>query len=222
MLPGPSLTPTSTQPEQARIRLKPVGCQQAVSGGWWPRSEDLLEELPALLAGLWDRLGNVHRVDYNMLTWPVAAGRQQLGGQWIQLDGCLTQHPQSISLGSAARGETMTLLVVPVDTDPAAADAALTVSATPGSGSSISAMLATAGVAVGGRRGGDLTRPRASIRAAHAAGESLRALAAQAESGATARSRAARTVAGRADDVEDCRQLLAMLGLDGEPAMEQH
>lgn len=216
MLSGPSLTHTPTRTERARIRLKPANCQQSVSGGWWPRSDDLGEELPALLAELWERFGGVHRIDYNVLTWSAVPGQLQVDGRSVRLDGGLAQHPQGISLVSARRQETMTLLVVPVDTDPAVAEAALTVAATPGSGASISAMLAAAGVAIGGRRAGELTRPRQSVRDAHMPGESSRSLAAQAVSSATARSRAARTVASQADGIDDCRQLLAMLGLDGE------
>jgi hypothetical protein len=221
MLSSPSPTPAPARPERTRIKLKPADCQQAVTGGWWPRSQDLHEQLPALLIELRDRIGSVHRVEYNMTTWPAAPNRLYLDGRWIRLDGSLTQHPQSISLSGSLGRPAMTLLVVPVDTDPAVAEAALAVAATPGSGSSVSALLASAGVAVGGVHAEGFTRPRRSVQAVHSPGESSRALAAQAESSATAQSRAARTVASQADGVEDCRMLLTMLGLDGEGSADR-
>jgi hypothetical protein len=114
-----------------------------VDGAWWPRSDDLAEQLPALLTELWDRLGGVERVSYNLAAWPGAPRRISLSGHVVRLGGFRTQNPLSVDLVGAA-GRLVTLLVVPVGTSPDAAEAALAAGSDPGGGGTIRSMLGSA------------------------------------------------------------------------------
>jgi hypothetical protein len=63
---GPSLGRHPTPPDYTpRLRLKPKAPRSGyVDGAWWPYSNDLLKELPDLLAVLSVRLGPIERVLY--------------------------------------------------------------------------------------------------------------------------------------------------------------
>ena len=53
-----------------RFRLKPTAHDSGyVDGAWWPRSDDLMTELPDLVAVLSVRLGTISRVMYNPTEW---------------------------------------------------------------------------------------------------------------------------------------------------------
>ena len=70
--PHASLVPPE---ERSRVRMKPEApASGVVDGAWWPRSNALAEQLPELLTELWDRLGGVERVSYNLGAWPGAPG----------------------------------------------------------------------------------------------------------------------------------------------------
>ena len=103
--------------ERPRLRMKPEAPPSGVvDGAWWPRSCDLADQLPALLVELWDRLGGVERVSYNLTAWPGAPRRMLVGGRLVRLGGYRTQDPLTIDLVSGTGGRITTLLVVPVET----------------------------------------------------------------------------------------------------------
>jgi uncharacterized protein DUF5994 len=173
-------------------------------GSWWPRSADLVEQLPAVLTELWARLGGVERVVYNPLTWPGTPPRIAVRGRLVHLVASETQDPDSIDLVSATTRRATTLLVVPVGAGPDVAEA--TAAALAG-GTAVASRFIGAGV----DRVGDPGRPG---RPGHEAGESFRARAAEERHTAGERAHAMRTVAGHAVDAADCEMLLSVLGLD--------
>jgi hypothetical protein len=49
--------------QQNRLQLKPYrSASEHIDGAWWPRSAQLVDELPDLVASLSDRLGQVAMV----------------------------------------------------------------------------------------------------------------------------------------------------------------
>jgi hypothetical protein len=129
--------------EHSRSKLKPSAPPTGrVDGGWWPRSRDLAAEVPALQAVVAERLGTVESVSYHLGDWDPAARRIVVHGRTVRLAGYRTQHPATIDvLGARYR---LTLLVVPPETDPAAAGAALAAAGSPGNTDEVEALLCAA------------------------------------------------------------------------------
>lgn len=101
-----------------RLRLKAKAPQSGyVDGAWWPHTDDLLTELPDLLAVLSVRLGTIDRVLYNSGEWTISSGKLAIGDRAIRLDGYRNQPPNSIEV-LGLNGSRITLLVVPPGTDP--------------------------------------------------------------------------------------------------------
>jgi hypothetical protein len=211
MTPGPRDSSTST--DRRRLRMRPETAPPGVvDGGWWPRSEHLAEQLPAVLTELWDRLGGVERVVYNPESWADTAPRIAVRGRLVQLIGQQTQHPDTIVLISAVTRLATTLLVVPAGTSPIEAENALVTAARPGEARNISRFIesgvGTSGPGSPGRSGRDI-------------GESFRARAAEERHTAAERANAVRTVAANAMDEADCRMLLSILGLDAGDGVQE-
>ncbi|MGW1667287.1 DUF5994 family protein [Streptomyces sp. NPDC002324] len=106
-----------------RLRLAPHGgLPRAIDGAWWPRSYDLLVELPRLLAGLPREWGHVTSVTVNGAVWPVTAGRMFVADQVVRLRRTpAASAPSTIVLLAPGRGR-WDLLVVPPDTTEEAAE----------------------------------------------------------------------------------------------------
>ncbi|MCX5420592.1 DUF5994 family protein [Streptomyces sp. NBC_00078] len=100
-----------------RLRLAPHGrMPRPIDGAWWPRSYDLLAELPRLLAGLPRAWGHITSVTVNGTTWPSMPGRMLVSNQVVQLHSSLTASAaHTIVLLAPGRGR-WDLLVVPPDT----------------------------------------------------------------------------------------------------------
>ena len=102
---GPEHTP--------RLRLKPKATSNGyVDGAWWPRSNDLTNELPDLLAVLSVRLGTVTRVTYNPSEWANAPANLETGGQGVQLEGTHLQPASTLEVLGTGRQKIL-LVVVP-------------------------------------------------------------------------------------------------------------
>ena len=106
-----------------RLRLAPHGgLPRAIDGAWWPRSYDLLVELPRLLAGLPREWGHVTSVTVNGAAWPVTAGRMFVSNQVVRLHRTLAASaPPTVVLLAPGRGR-WDLLVVSPDTTAEAAE----------------------------------------------------------------------------------------------------
>ncbi len=148
--PGPDNTP--------RLRLKPKAPVSGhVDGAWWPRSDNLADELPDLLAVLSVRLGEIERVMYNLAEWARVPRRLSTGGRSVRLDG-YQRHPVNTMEVQGVDRRKILLLVVPPDTEPELAHTAMMTAAAPDNGSSTGDMLGTATVGQ--------ERPTASYRPA--------------------------------------------------------
>jgi hypothetical protein len=101
-----------------RLRLKPAhrSCG-SVQGAWWPRSTQLITELPLLLAVLSPRVGSVDRVVYDETSWAPASLRMEFRGRSIILEGSSTTSTDVLSVIGEGFG-TLVLLVVPPNTNP--------------------------------------------------------------------------------------------------------
>ncbi|SDO03598.1 hypothetical protein SAMN04487981_10825 [Streptomyces sp. cf386] len=110
-----------------RLRLAPYSTlPRRLDGVWWPRSYDLLAELPQLLAALPRAWGHITGVTVNSAAWSAAPGRMFVCNQVVRLRRTLTSHGQnSVVLLAPGQGR-WDLLVVPPDTTAEAAGALMT------------------------------------------------------------------------------------------------
>ncbi|MCD7440553.1 hypothetical protein K4B79_20300 [Streptomyces lincolnensis] len=106
-----------------RLRLAARGgLPRPVDGAWWPRSYDLLVELPRLLAGLPRAWGQVTSVTVNGTVWSAVPGRMLVSNQVVRLRGNLAASAaHTVVLLAPGRGR-WDLLVVPPDTAEEAAE----------------------------------------------------------------------------------------------------
>ncbi len=109
---------TQATPEHTpRLRLKPKASPTGfVDGAWWPASNDLLTELPDLLAVLSVRLGPISHVTYQLGEWATAPVKTVIGGRVVRLAGYRRQPGNTIEVLGLG-GHSVVLLVVPAGTD---------------------------------------------------------------------------------------------------------
>jgi hypothetical protein len=108
--------PTNGPPpigQALRLKLKPKAPATGhVDGAWWPRSLDLVTELPALIEVLAVRLGHVERVTYHLTAWDPMPRRFLVDGRLLRLGGYRAQKPHTVDV-IGATGRRITLLVLP-------------------------------------------------------------------------------------------------------------
>jgi len=127
-----------------RLEMKPVGSTTGfVDGAWWPYSNDLADEVPALLAAITGRLGSIERVSYSMAGWANASRRVDAGGVRVRLDGFRTRPSDTIDV-SGVSDHRVTLLVIPPTTEQSAARDIMRRASTPGNCESTETLLANA------------------------------------------------------------------------------
>ncbi|MER5200852.1 DUF5994 family protein [Streptomyces sp. NPDC002755] len=98
-----SLAPRSTMP-------------RPIDGAWWPRSYDLLAELPQLLGGLPPEWGQITSVTVGGANWAASPGRTLVCNQVVRLRRTATASaPDTVVLLAPGRGR-WDLLVVPPNT----------------------------------------------------------------------------------------------------------
>lgn len=118
----------------ARLSLTPVSpVPGLLDGAWWPRSRDLLHELPALTDALDARWGRITRVSVNPAHWPVIPRKVPVTGHTVHVGWFADeQDPHKLILLSYTAGR-WDLLVIPPETSAAAATRLMAAAATPGS-----------------------------------------------------------------------------------------
>ncbi|MCX4994934.1 DUF5994 family protein [Streptomyces longwoodensis] len=106
-----------------RLRLAPRSdLPRALDGAWWPRSYDLLAELPHLLAGLPHAWGHITSATVSGATWSAVPDRMLVSGQVVRLRRTpAASTPRTVVLVAPGRGR-WDLLVVPPDTTDEAAE----------------------------------------------------------------------------------------------------
>jgi hypothetical protein len=130
---GPQRTP--------RLRLKPKAASTGhVDGAWWPHSDNLLMELPDLLAVLSVRLGPIDRVTYNFADWAAAPTKFPTGGDTVRLSGFYQQEGNTLEVIGINRSK-LVLLVVPSRTEPEHAHDIMMSAATPKNASTVDRLL---------------------------------------------------------------------------------
>lgn len=132
--------PRTTPTIRPRLRLKPKAPATGyVDGAWWPRSDDLAQELPDLLAVLSVRLGAIERVLYNLGDWAKAPPPFEMDGNPVGLGGSTGQPVDTIQV--IGDNHKLILLVVPPGTDQERAHDAMMSAATPDNSSTIEDLL---------------------------------------------------------------------------------
>ncbi|MFF1303493.1 DUF5994 family protein [Streptomyces sp. NPDC058307] len=106
----------------ARLALKTDGTSRGLlDGAWWPRSRDLLRELPELTDALDPLWGRITRIAVNPKHWPVIPRRVPVNGHIVKV-GWFTQEidPHKLLLLSYGTGR-WDLLIIPPETEAASA-----------------------------------------------------------------------------------------------------
>ncbi len=114
----------SSDAEGGSIRLDlidPPAGHTTLDGAWWPRTRDLVQELPALVEELHRRGIRVTRVAYNPDLWGPTPRRLDADGRTIRLGWFRHLDRQLLNMtGDLSRGR-LDLLVVPPETTAATA-----------------------------------------------------------------------------------------------------
>jgi Family of unknown function (DUF5994) len=113
-----------------------------VQGGWWPQTDQLYIQLRRLLAALSSRSGTIERVIYDENNWASASLRIEFRGHCVILKPSSTSS-NTLTVNGKKFG-TLVLLVVPPDTEPTAAHAAVMTAADPDDMSTAEELLAIA------------------------------------------------------------------------------
>ncbi|MGW7257733.1 DUF5994 family protein [Streptomyces sp. NPDC054834] len=119
-----------------RLYLAPEGTvPRRIDGAWWPRTFDLLAELPSLLSGLPRAWGQIVSVLVNGTAWTGAPGRMLVCNQVVRLRRTATaRSPSTIVLIAPALGRRDLLVVPPEATEQAAESLMSAVGLTPDQG----------------------------------------------------------------------------------------
>ncbi|NBE50484.1 DUF5994 family protein [Streptomyces boluensis] len=117
----------------ARLSLTPkTALAGLLDGAWWPRSRDLTAELPPLADALEKRYGRITRVTVNPSRWPVIPHKVPVTGHTVHVGWFTEQDPDKVILLSYTVSRC-DLLVIPPETEPAAAARLMAAAAIPGS-----------------------------------------------------------------------------------------
>jgi hypothetical protein len=120
-----------TPPSLPRLLLAPTRAGRAVlDGGWWPRSWDPVAELPGLVLALADRYGQIRQVMLNSAAWDSRFRRLAAGTGVVRM-GWFATMDRALLIAITDRDDQLDLLVVPPQTDAAAATQAMTTAADP-------------------------------------------------------------------------------------------
>jgi hypothetical protein len=135
-----------SDPGTAEVRLVSThlrGAQSVMDGGWWPRTRDRSQELPALLTAVGSRFGVVVvRVSLSATVWDATPEQISVGDRIVQVVWVWAPEARTIRL-LGDRFWHVDLLVIPPD---AAADARAALVA---AGDGVCALRAISGVAAG-------------------------------------------------------------------------
>ncbi|MCD7443591.1 hypothetical protein K4B79_35945 [Streptomyces lincolnensis] len=106
----------------ARLALKADGTSRGLlDGAWWPRSRDLLSELPSLTDALDPLWGRITRVAVNPTHWPIIPRKVPVHGRVVKVGWFTTEiDPHKLLLLSYGTGR-WDLLVIPPETGAEAA-----------------------------------------------------------------------------------------------------
>ncbi len=121
------VTGSSGLPPRMQMRAS-ARDHEILDGGWWPRSRDLLAELPGLIDALTPRYGRIRKIMLNDVVWHNRFRRLAVGADVVRI-GWFTTLESSLLILFTDRNERLDLLVVPPATPSAVAQHAMTVAA---------------------------------------------------------------------------------------------
>lgn len=98
-----------------RLRVTNRLPTEHIDGAWWPRSTDLVAELPPLLAAVSDRLGQVVAVGYRRGGWNAHPSEVDFAGHPVELLGFDSAEPPGVIV-IGHDGHHLTLRVIPPGT----------------------------------------------------------------------------------------------------------
>ncbi|MEV8431632.1 DUF5994 family protein [Streptomyces sp. HUAS 31] len=114
----------SVRPGTALLRLTTTHDRQGIlDGAWWPRSRHLATELPGLISALTERLGPVTRIGLDTGAWDEMPTRMTVDHRVVHIDSF--SEGDDTALVTRGDQDYFSLLVVPPDTPPDAARAAI-------------------------------------------------------------------------------------------------
>ncbi|MFZ3495934.1 DUF5994 family protein [Streptomyces sp. 5.8] len=126
----------------ARLSLTPKTMLAGqLDGAWWPHSRDLEAELPPLAAALEEPWGRITRVTVNPSRWLAVPHTVPADGRTLHVGWFTGQDPDKLILLSYTVGR-WDLLVIPPETEPAAAARLMAAAAIPGSDLTASVLMA--------------------------------------------------------------------------------
>jgi hypothetical protein len=118
------------RPSAPRLHLQPTLSRRTLlDGGWWPRTTDPMTELPQLILALNGDHSRVRTVMLGPAGWDSHPPRMDVAGP-VRLSW-FTTAPAGLLIATRVNGDRVDLLVVPPDTHPATARAALALAAQP-------------------------------------------------------------------------------------------
>jgi len=135
-----AVSPQSSRPPflptpELRVLLRgPGGVGTFVDGGWWPRTRDLVAELPPLLAAV-EAAGysEIRRVSYALNAWNGPPPRKAaMLNRIVRLGGFRYQDAAGITLIDSGGWKRVSLVVVPPSAAPLLAQRALAIAGTDG------------------------------------------------------------------------------------------
>ncbi|WP_019929001.1 DUF5994 family protein [Nocardia sp. BMG111209] len=124
-----------------RLLLKAHGKKVGyVDGAWWPHSDDLASELPALFQALAPRLGTIHRVTYRSDEWASGPDELVFAGRAVRLDR--SRHGAAHTVEVLGTSNTrLVLLVIPPATSGYRAYTTMTSAAAPDNEATVEQLL---------------------------------------------------------------------------------
>lgn len=120
----PDAVHRSVRPGTALVRLETTHAREGIlDGAWWPRTRDIGAELPSLISALTERLGPVTRVGLDGSAWDGLPTRMTVDDRVVRIDSFPVG--DDTILITRGEGDLFSLLLVPPDTSPDAALAAM-------------------------------------------------------------------------------------------------
>ncbi|TDD66349.1 hypothetical protein E1262_22355 [Jiangella aurantiaca] len=99
-------------------RVSRPGQDPSLHGVWWPRSNDLGAELPAVIASLDSRGFRTEWVSFSRKTWSSTGQQLLIAGRIIRVASYRAIDPNMVSLSGRDGRARIDLLVVPPDSHP--------------------------------------------------------------------------------------------------------
>lgn len=130
--------------DEVRLRLGPRSGPQHFDGAWWPRSRDLVGQLPALVKQFPVELGEITRVSYCGPDWDTAPLLVDLGTRYLRVGSFVSDEPHVLVVQTFS-GQRLTLLVVPPGCTPRQGEDALAAASASGNARSAAELIAAVG-----------------------------------------------------------------------------